>query len=103
MRIETYYREQITLSDFADKHNLILEIHERLPQNMRGGDRFFAFFSHCEVKENNCLISVHGNGSTPDKAIFDYTTEISGKLLVVRARTEERCEIKTPLLTYQGE
>lgn len=73
--------EIITLETFADQHGLTLEIHER--REHRGWDRYYVYFSRCDVKDGIFLRSEFGNGATEQLAINDYATRLSGKTLVI--------------------
>ena len=46
-------------------------------------DRWHASFNKIEVCDGGMLISYHGNGSTPQKAIADYLPKIIGKTITM--------------------
>ena len=104
MNIEMHVAERSDLSEFADKHGLVMEIHERRPHDMGSrwseDSRYFAHFKDCEVKDGSVLCGAFGNGSSPEAAMLEYTSDISEKLLVVGAGTSLRREIRAPILTY---
>jgi len=65
------------------------------------GRRLCASFDHCETKdskESGVLCGSHGNGTTPIKALNDYSGSISGKVLVFDAMTDDRSEFTCPKL-----
>lgn len=86
--------EEMTLEEFADKHNLTMYVYERKNKNL---PRFYARFD-AEVSEGRFLKSVFGEGDTPEEAIVDYIPQISQKLLVLNAYSRSRKEIKVPKL-----
>lgn len=92
MEIEFKRAKRMRIEEFADKHDLKMEIGER-QQYLCGNDemRFWARFKGVEAKdyESSCILSgEHGNGRTPEAAINNYATKITGKLLVVDAKTD---------------
>ena len=107
MNIEMHVAERSGLSEFADKHGFVMEVHERRPRDMGSrwseDSRYFAHFKDCEVKDGSVLCGTFGNGATPEIAMLNYTAEISEKLLVVGAHTSSRREIRAPVLTYNVE
>jgi len=90
--------EPITLKQFAEKHNLILEIHERTKDPKP--DKYYAHFENSDIKDGRVLRGVFGNGSTEAFAISDYAKEISGQILILNAwnSTKKRREIHVPTL-----
>lgn len=96
MEIETHYIQSVSLQDFADKHRLVMEIHERA--HCKAGDpaRFYAGFKSCEIKQGCMLSREHGNGEFPSNAMEDYASKIQGKILVVNAFSKMRREILVP-------
>ena len=87
----------MTIQAFADKHGLVMEIHER-ERPSDANMRFWANFKLAEVREGCCLAGVLGNGATPKDAVREYATKISLKTLVIDA-FHDRKEIKVPRLT----
>jgi len=87
----------MTLEQFADLHNLQMEVHER---GRPEGDpaRYYAHFAHCEVVGDGVLISEFGDGSTPEEAIACYAEQITLKRIVIGAYTSERRELSVPRL-----
>jgi hypothetical protein len=57
---------------------------------------FTCEINEAEIEEKERLMSVWGQGSTPEKAIQDYCTKIAGRTLVVNAFTKNRKEFKVP-------
>lgn len=104
MKIEMYTKERMELEEFADKHGLVMEIHERTPSDMgqrwTENDRYYAHFKDCEIKDGPMLRGEFGDGSTPQVAMNNYARSISNKLLVIDACKNSRREIWAPLLTY---
>jgi hypothetical protein len=102
MHIEFHLVERTTIEEFADKHNLVMEIHERTPSDMgnRWSDssQYYAHFKDCEVKDGSCLIGAFGNGTEPNIAIQNYAWEISNKMIVIDAGTENRRVLRVPYL-----
>ena len=103
MKIKMFPVERMTISGFAKKHGLIMEVHERegdMIKKCGEGIRFYAEFSRSEIKDGPILIGTFGDGRTPSEAIKNYATEISGKLLVINAyNKKERREIYVPILS----
>jgi hypothetical protein len=102
MIIKKFEVERSSIENFADKHLLVMEVHERSPHHMGGrwseDSRYFAHFEHAEIQDGSCLVGTYGNGATPESAIAAYAQEISGKLLVVNAGTRSRIDIRVPIL-----
>lgn len=64
--------------------------------------RFCASFDHCETKEykdSGLLCRSYGNGKTPVKALNDYSSSISGKILIFDAMNDDRSEFACPKLS----
>lgn len=76
MKIETDYIPEMTIEEFADKHGLVMEVHER-PKNIGASDRYYAHFRRISVVGDGVLSSVFGNGRTPEEAIAAYACQIS--------------------------
>lgn len=89
----------MTIEEFADKHNLIMEVRERnVPEN--DPSRFYAQFKNSELTHGRCfLIGAYGNGATEEEAINNYIKEISQKTMVFNATdAAKRKEILVPRL-----
>lgn len=97
MIIEHYNIEECTLEEFADKHDLILEIIERPTKiTQRGVSRYYAKFKNMDIKDGIFLRSAFGNGDTKPQAIYDLRLLLSKKLVVLNANTDNREEINCP-------
>ena len=99
----TYYKlagvlleEFVTLEEFAERHNLKMIVKER--SHIESPTRFYAYFDGAEFKDKSFLISMYGNGSNEQEAIYNYAREISGKLMVIGAYTDNRKEILVPII-----
>lgn len=93
---------RMSLKNFAEKHNLTLEITER--QENRGHacyENYYCRFKSCEVKQGSILSSVFGNGESPHEATKNYASRISNTLLVVNADSRARREIVVPILEFK--
>lgn len=91
--------EQTTIEDFAERHGLVMEIHER-PKPIGDPARYYAHFKSAEAREGSCcLIGLFGNGATPEEAVAEYATEISLRTLIIDAMRESRREIRVPRLS----
>ena len=98
MKINLYKIEEMKISEFADKHGLVMEVHERKCP-VGHPLRFYACFAHTEVKDGCILIGTYGNGDCPEQAINNYAKEIQFQTIVVNARSQNRREITVPRLT----
>lgn len=88
----------MTIQAFAEKHDLVMEIHER--ENPSSDlMRYYAHFRRAETKDGRMLCGEHGNGHSPAFAVAQYAQAISGKLLVIDAMGKNRREIRVPRLT----
>lgn len=99
MKIELNEITRMTIEEFADKHDLVMEINER---QVRIGcaSRYYASFKGSETKNGVMLARTYGNGSTPDMAISAYAEAISCKTLVIDSMLDTRREIEVPMLSY---
>lgn len=100
MQIKMYPVAHMTLQEFAEKHDLVMEINERDPNEYPNLPRYYASFEYCEVKGNGVLISAFGNGETIEDAMEDYTKQISGKILVFFPTGKGRFELQAPILSF---
>ena len=104
MQIDVKLVQKRSLEEFADEHNLVMEVVEREHHgNIYGNgyhvSRFYAHFKKVDIKEGFCLIGSTGNGETQEEAIEDYMREISNKLIVFDAFSEtDRKELWVPNL-----
>lgn len=89
--------EEMTIDEFADIHNLTMQITERkVPYN--SSMRYSAHFESTEVKEGCCLTGVYGNGNTIREAEINYAEKIELMMIVINAMTGKRREIDVPRL-----
>lgn len=95
MKIEKYLLLESTIEKFADKFNLIMEVHER---NKHGADRYYAHFKDCNIEDKDMLIGAFGSGSTPEEAINNYARRISLQNIVINAYFENCQKILVPKL-----
>lgn len=71
-----------TLEQFADEHDLIMDVTERDEEMQKfTGHRFYASFRGVSVLEDGLIISSFGNGDNPKDAIQNYADDIEGALL----------------------
>ncbi len=95
METEIHEIEVLTLKEFAEKHELIMQIFERrTPEN--DPMRFYAHFKDAETLANGFLCGEFGNGLTKEMATANYGRKIENKLLVFGAYTDHRKEIRCP-------
>lgn len=92
MRIAEETITQGTIEEFANAHDLTMNIRERR-RPLGDQSRFYASFDRCDVKGDGVLIGSCGNGATPEAAIANYAEAISMKRLVWNAHGEDRREI----------
>lgn len=98
MKIERHEIETTKIEAFADKHGLVMEIHER-KKEVGDPSRYYAHFISAEAREGTCcLIGLFGNGATPEEAVKNYACEISLRTLIIDAMRETRREIEVPRL-----
>lgn len=97
MNIELHEIEKSTIEDFAERHGLTMVVRER-HKPIDKHDRYYAFFKNAEVKNNAFIISLFGNGQTPEEAIEEYSKFISLRTLIFDAKTDGRREIEVPNL-----
>lgn len=91
---------QLTLEQFADIFDLVLEVRRRNSKDSAESERWYAEFADCEVLKEPMLISGFGNGRTPEQAIREYARRISGTKLVKHAHIKEsRVEFNVPHLS----
>lgn len=69
----------IRFEDFADKHGLVLEINERGGGFVRTDAHWYAKFTGVEVVDGCILISLYGDGRSPEDATEDYKRKLVGK------------------------
>lgn len=97
MKIKKFTLDRDTIENFAVTHDLTMQVHERSRNS--GPNKFYAYFESAETKDGCILCGDFGNGHDEQEAIQNYAKEISGKLLVIDAYSEERRrEIRVPIL-----
>jgi hypothetical protein len=96
MKITMKSCERMTLTEFADKHGLEMDIVER--GMFSGVGRYYAQFKDCDVVIGGFLISAFGNGDTPGDAMLAYIPEISQKVIAFGSRGKDRLDINVPIL-----
>lgn len=97
MEIVNKFIPEMTIGEFADQHNLVMEVSERrVPVD--SPNRYYAHFKDAEISEGNFLRGAYGDGSTPEEAIDEYAKEISTKRLIVGAYSPHRSEYDVPRL-----
>lgn len=97
MKITVHELPRMTVEEFADLHDLEMEVRERFSED--GPYRFYAHFSETEESRGGLLVGVYGDGGSPEEAIANYAKAISGKLLVVQPFSPEgRKKISVPIL-----
>lgn len=121
MKIEFIRFKSMTIEEFAQQNNLIMEVVE-IPSfysfgmdsrsleeislddppnhitNPKLGMKYHARFKGAEIKEGIILIGAYGIGETPKAAIDDYRRIIAGKALVFNAYRDNRRTIIVPHL-----
>lgn len=105
MKIKEFLIPEQTIEEFADDHNLVMELHERPSEIMHKMDisRYYASFSHAEIKKGSMLCSAPGNGDTKEDAISAYASIISEQRLIINATKPNRKEINVPRLITKEE
>lgn len=91
--------ERMTIQAFAEKHDLKMRIVEReRPSEERM--RYYANFERAEIRSGErMLCGMHGNGPSPALAVAAYAKSLSGELLILNAMSDNRREIRVPILT----
>lgn len=97
MNIERDLIPVMTLQEFAEKHDLVMEIHER-PTALDSTSRYYAHFKHADIDGDGVLIGAYGNGETEYVAMRDYAKRIELTRLVIDAGTPNRRQINVPRL-----
>ena len=91
---------EMTLTQFADREKLVMEVNERSDDTVaRGVERFYASFQSVHVADDGMLIGVTGNADTPEEAIADYMKRISGKRIKYGYSGDGARYINVPRLT----
>ena len=103
MKIELHELETMSIEEFADRHGLVMEVHERSPKHCTVGGwkpevRYYAHFKDVEIREPGVLVGAFGDGATPELAIANYAKRISGQVIVINAFGKNRQDVCVPLL-----
>ena len=99
MKIAIEAVPEMTLEEFADLHELLMEVRERSNPDL---PRYYAHFKHTDVMENEFLVGVYGDGSTIEEAIAAYGPKISLMQIRVGIGSNAR-KIRVPRLVQQAE
>lgn len=87
MKIVVKQPETLTLEQFAERHDLTMELTERPLEAWEGPkaamDRWMARFQDTDVVDGSLLVGTCGNGPTQTEAMNDYAKKISGKKIAV--------------------
>ena len=98
MKYNVYETKDIL--EFARENNLYLVVNERdAEMEAHTRCRYYVSFDRAEIKEGSILISTSGNGNTVYMAVTDYCNRISKTILIIGAYTDNRREIRVPILT----
>lgn len=97
MKIEMYTIPRVSLEEFADEHDLIMEVHERENPNYTN-DIYYAHFKGCDVMKEGFLIGEYGHGATPEEAMESYAGKIGLKRIGLDVGTNNHKEIDVPRL-----
>lgn len=95
MKIKRFPINAVSLEEFADKHNLTMEVRER------DDGSWYAKFEDVHVVTGMCLVGEFGNGATEFEAIENYAKEISKT--TIRVGYHNGINIKVPNLIYTGD
>ena len=93
---------KMEIEDFADKHQLIMEIRGRTPGTAKVVPKYYAFFRDLWIRKGGLLVGNSGIGDTPEDAIADYAGKISDQILAINPGKDE-IRIKAPRLFYKQE
>jgi hypothetical protein len=97
VKIVVEHAIRMTLKEFAERHDLVMEVGERPRWGWKDdSSRWHAAFKGAEVKCDGVLIGEWGEGPTPEGAIADYASKLPGETLVIDAYTDRRREIRVP-------
>jgi hypothetical protein len=97
MKIERQVIPEMTIQEFADKHELTMRVNER-PKPIGSPDRFYASFVGAEIMDGGCLVGMFGDGATEEDAITAYARRIELRTLVIDAMGSSRRAIPVPRL-----
>lgn len=104
MKIEYNCTQKMTIEEFADAHQLIMEVGTNECRPPLYKLRFHARLKGVDIADGGILIGAYGRGDTGEEAIDDYTRQISGKDVVMYPfDPDRRCVIKVPTLSKATE
>lgn len=86
---------RMSLQAFAEANLLELEIKERATYTSVK-ERFYASFRDVSIRDESLLVSEYGNGSTPERAIAEYTKVLDNKNLVKHGNTSAERSLGNP-------
>lgn len=89
----------MSLSAFAEKHDLTMEVSERINPSV-DWMKYYAHFEKSDTKEGCILRGEYGNGCDEESALTTYAKAISGKLLVIDGFGPSRREIQVSQLHH---
>lgn len=84
------------LEDFANKYNLEMVVRERKTDKV--DHKYYARFNGVEIVDGAILITTHGNGHTPEAAIYNYKNAISEKKIKISKGMSESIYVNVPIL-----
>lgn len=97
MKIDLIPIPEMTIEEFAEFHDLTMEVRER-PYPEGDSGRYYAAFNGAHVLAGPFLRGVFGNGATPEEAIKDYARKINLARLVWNPERPDRRELTVPRL-----
>lgn len=107
MKIEKHLLPRMSIEDFADMHDLVMEIHERGKVDREyTGWAYYAKFKDVGIVDDldgHYTALAFGNGHTEEEAIRAYATGISEKTIIVDAGKKTEGKINVPVLVRRAE
>lgn len=97
MRLQIVRLPRETIQEFAERHDLTMQVYERT--HAECPDKYYAKFANSDIVEGCCLLGAYGNGHTIKSAIAAYAERISGCCLVIAGNTNSEIRINVPQLT----
>jgi hypothetical protein len=94
MKITIERVQKGTIEEFAEKHDLTMEVIERDGAFQGTNRQFSASFYECGVVKGKMLHGLYGDGRTPEEAIKDYARVISEETLSINNYPKSRKEVK---------
>jgi hypothetical protein len=84
-----------SIVEFAEDHDLTLEIHRRHDPSL---PRYYAHFASADILDGACPRGTYGDGQTELQAVNHYAARISRRRLVLNVMCASRREITVPQL-----